>query len=278
MPVMEIDWDHPAAKNDPLAYLAQLLPVVFISILIAFPFGIFTSATIIVHHLHFRSQESTFGGSLKLALQSADEMWALTSLEAIYFMKHKFFCRKNESTATRLLKELLRLAWLTLTFGMYPSLAVGNSMSRAIKQSVIIAKEVTFDVIMTITAYSVGKSILGLILLILYVLLALLLPTEYQTARGMGILVLSFFPVFIVLTKVFLAPVYLISMSEIYHSFAESVGKPQAIEEKGSYINIYAFISWLIYVLLFVFVMIYRDELGITEFMKLEHLPRRIQP
>jgi hypothetical protein len=209
----------------------------------AFFLGVFSGCMGAVHFLHAQGEESTIARCLKIVMPNALRLWAFHWVDG-FITCHRILERlpKKEnkpSPAARALSEALYYAWKVGSIGFLPSLILGNSLIGAGKDSLSLVKSRFKDVALLRAGYSAISWVIGILTYLggaYFIVQSGFVDLESTESTGRQIF--RFFlaagiPILIsvALIQMFIRPLFIISLCEIYSEFARERGDAVELPE-----------------------------------------------
>ena len=206
--------------------------------LAAFPLGILSGCMGAAHFLNRQGQDSTIAGCMKIVMPHSFRLWIFHWIDAAYTC-HQILERlpkkrgENEPRKNRALSEALYYAWKLGTAGIMPGLVMGKGLIGASKDSVLLVKDRFFDMALLRVGYSGLCWVIGVLAYVgsVYFFWA---TGFFDKTEGLseGMQILGFFKlagipllVAVGVVVVFLRPLFVISLCEIYSEQMEARGE-----------------------------------------------------
>ncbi len=271
-------WEE-ISDNDSAGLLINIVFLVwsFICVgLVAYPIGILTACMGASYTLHSEQQESTILKCLKIVLKRSWPLWIFSWFDGwltVDRILDRLPKKKNRTPrAVKIFKELVYQAWKIATLGIIPALVYGRTVSDACKDSFGLLKNRFIELGKLRVAYSL---ICWIISILCYLSLIVFFPIimKFQEAHNLsGIFAFYLFagvPMIFALCFIMVVfrPLYIISSTRIYIDYAkEKQVECQFSQESSGGIS--AFIGYIVLIAIILIIILFKDQLGITNILQ----------
>jgi hypothetical protein len=245
--------------------------------LVAFPLGLLSACIAAVEILRRTGHRASLAACLRLVTPRTWAIWMFTWADA-WITVNQILDRLpkksgNPSWATRMAEEAAYYAWKVGSAGVLPSLIVGHDLLRAGKDSVSLLRHRFRDVMALRTGYSVLCWIVGISAyvgtIIFFRAFPQLIPHDEPLEQHIGdIYFWAAVPIAVAtgIVVVFLRPIYLFGLCDLYVAYHESTGKPMELPQLPSRL-VSALTVFLALAAIVAVVFVYRSELGILQWI-----------
>lgn len=270
-------WDQIANDKGGLLINLVFLAWSFLCVgLVAYPIGILTACMGASYTLHSEHKESTIPKCLKMVADRSWPLWIFSWVDAWITVDRILdrLPKKNDRTpsAVKILKELVYQAWKAATLGIIPALIYGRTVKEACQDSLALLKTRLLRLGELRAAYSLICWIVGigayasLIVLFPYIMK---LQEMYQLPTIFMFYLFASIPMLIALFVIMLIfrPLYIISATRIYINYANEAQLERRIPNAHSR-GFSALIGFAGLIILIVLIMLFRDQLGITNILQ----------
>lgn len=245
--------------------------------LVALPVGILSAAMGAVHFLHRQGRDSTVAACLRLVLSNAWPIWVFSWIDGWWTVNRILdrLPKRNDHRTwqQKAVAEAIYQAWKMGTMGMLPAMITGKGLIDSGRQSVGFVTGRFKDVAMLRLGYSGLCWIVGILAYAGAVLFLATTPGSvnfddsvasqmYEIYFWLGVpLVIAVGAVMLILR-----PIYLISACDLYSDYLQEKGEKVTLAESPSR-PVSVAVSFAVLCLGVLVVFLYRDTLGITEWL-----------
>ena len=243
----------------------------------AYPIGIFTSCMGASFLLRFNGRQSTILECLKIVMHHAWSIWIFSWIDAWWTVRQilRRLPKKKDKTplSEKIANELFYQTWKIVSLGFLPAIISGRGVKNAFSDSLELLKARFVDVAKLRFGYSAICWILGIACYIAPIIIMIISPQNFAS-QGMEHLNVPLFykfagiPMLAILTilMLFLRPVYIISACRIYANYARDNNIHLNLPQKSS-AAISSLVAFIALCLVATVIILYRDQLGISEIL-----------
>jgi len=255
----------------------------FCILLAAFPIGIFSSAMGAAHFMHKQKMESTTIKCLQASLSNAWTSWSFHFIDGWITVRqilrrlpkepeHELDYQRKLRLIRLAKEEALYYAWKIGTAGVLPSMVLGNNLLTSGKNSLKFVKAKFVDILKLRAAYSSICWVVGIAAYLGAIMVMFFMGDGVYSNSG-NLDVVKIYQYMIIpigiaamVVMIFLRPVYILTLCNLYSDFLESTDEKPILPNDPSVgkkaLYVFAFMC-----LLMILVIIFRDEIGLTEIL-----------
>lgn len=239
------------------------------------PIAIFTGCIGASHFLKRQGFPSTIGSCFRMVLPRAGSLWIFYWIDG-WFTVNQILERlpKKEhytNSEGKIFKELLYYAWKLATVGMLPSLLNGKNLGLAARESILLIRHKTKEVMLLRGGYSLFCWIVGILTYGGVIWMAFQFPSIFR-ADNFVYAAYSWFgiPILIAVTviQLFLRPIFVLGSCELYSENVVTEQINPAFKTPPS-VTYRAFIGFGILIMILTAVYLYREPLGLMSILEL---------
>lgn len=245
--------------------------------LTAYPLGLLTACMGASYMLRFEGKKSTIADCLKIVFNKSWVLWVFswidgwwTTLRILERLPKK---RDHTPLSVKLRNEAIYQAWKAASLGFMPATLCGRSLKDSCKDSLLMLKDRFVPLLKLRLGYSFICWVLGIGC---YVSIFFLMPFVSKFSAGhneiYGFYFFVGFPALVALTFIMIIfrPIYIVSACRIYAFYAREKEIPIQLPQQTSGI-ISSLIAFIVLAIILSTVVLYRDQLGLTELLSIPH-------
>ena len=245
--------------------------------LVALPVGLLSAAMGAVHFLHRQGRPANLAACLRLVLPNAWPIWVFSWVDGWWTVMRILdrLPKRNDtrSWSEKAVSEAIYQAWKMGTMGMLPAMVTGKGLIESGRQSVRFVTARFRDVAMLRLGYSGLCWVVGILAYVGAIVFLAAGPgsVNFDDSVASQMFVIYFWagvPLVIAVGVVLLVlrPIYLISACDLYSDYLQENGKTVSLGESPSR-PVSVAVSFAVLCLAVLVVFVYRDALGITEWL-----------
>lgn len=243
--------------------------------LAAFPMGLLSGCIGAAHFLHRSGKRSTFASCMDIVFSRAWSIWIFTWADGWItvnqILKRLPKKRDRRTPAEKALSETLYYAWKLGTMGILPSLLTGKNLVDSGKNAVLVVKAKILEFSKLRLGYSAVCWLIGILAYVgafLFIVMFDPMPHKEVYGKIYELYVLIGFPIVLAvgIIQIFLRPIYLISLCDIYSDYLKEKGEEAVLPNTPNRV-ISAAIVFIILCLVTMVAFLYRHELRIMEML-----------
>ncbi len=245
--------------------------------LTAYPLGLLTACMGASYILRFKGKKSTIVECLKIVLNKSWTLWIFSWIDGWWTMLRilERLPKKKDRTplAVKLRNEAVYQAWKAASLGFMPATLCGRSLKNACKDSLCMLKDRFVPLLKLRLGYSFICWVLGVGC---YISMIFLMPWIAQFNVGhneiFNFYFIAGFPALVALTFIMIIfrPIYIISACRIYAFYTREKNIEINLPQQSSGL-VSSMVAFVIMLIIFGTVILYRDELGLSELLSTLH-------
>ena len=249
-------------------------------LLVAFPLGIFSSAMGTAHFLHKQNQKSTVIKCMQAALSNAWTTWTFHFIDGYITVRQIGNRLPQDSQGSAFLQEIidarrakeeaLYYAWKIGTAGVLPNMVLGNNLIASGKNSIMFVKDNFVEILKLRAAYSSICWVVGISAYVGGIVVMIFMGDAiYAESGGLAIVKIYQFMLIPVafatlIVIIFLRPIYVLTVCNLYSDYLHSIDEKPVLPNDPS-VGKKAFILFGLICLLVILVIVFRDQIGLTD-------------
>lgn len=241
-----------------------------------YPIGILTACMGAAHFLHEKGEESTIAKCLRIVMPRAFPIWIFSWIDGWWTINRiiERLPKKRDRVplAQKLINEAIYQAWKVASLGFLPALIIGRSVKDGCKDSLGLLKTHFKTICQLRVAYSAICWIFGIGCYVVLIYMARQISLHMRSENDMyTVYMMVLLPLILTLffIQVFFRPIYILSACRIYSNYIRENDIKVELPTVSKFYS--SVVLFLVLCLIVGTVFIYRDELGITEFLSTPH-------
>jgi hypothetical protein len=244
--------------------------------LTAYPLGLLTACMGAAHFLHENGEESTIAKCFRIVLPKAWPIWIFSWVDGWWTVNRilERLPKKRDRVplSQKLINEAIYQAWKIASLGFLPALIIGRGVMDSCKDSLGVLRTHFKAICQLRIAYSVIcwfwgiGSYVGAIFMAPYIFSHMSNDNDMYTFYvfvGLPMLIALFF------IQVFFRPIYVLSACRIYSDYVHENHIPIVLPTVSKFSS--TIVAFLVLGIIVATVFLYRDALGITDFLSIPY-------
>ena len=232
------------------------------------------------HFLHKQNQKSTVIKCMQAALSNAWTTWTFHFIDGYITVRQIGNRLPQDSQGSAFLQEIidarrakeeaLYYAWKIGTAGVLPNMVLGNNLIASGKNSIMFVKDNFVEILKLRAAYSSICWVVGISAYVGGIVVMIFMGDAiYAESGGLAIVKIYQFMLIPVafatlIVIIFLRPIYVLTVCNLYSDYLHSMDEKPVLPNDPS-VGKKAFILFGLICLLVILVIVFRDQIGLTD-------------